>query len=108
MAYRLEPTATVAGLRRALAMGGSFCHDGVQLGVPVGVGVGVGVRPPPDVPTIRNIWSGQVMPMQVVRRPQSVQGVPYPPPGLRQAVEKVLLVTLRPSQNQLVPDMVPT
>ena len=33
----------MAALRRALAMGGSFCHPGVQLGDPVGVAVAVAV-----------------------------------------------------------------
>src|SRR6266511_5890150 len=43
MAYRLEPATAVAGLRRAVVMGGSLRHPGVQLGDPVGVAVAVAV-----------------------------------------------------------------
>ena len=39
MAYRLEPTAAVAALRRALARDGSVRHPGVQVGVNITSGL---------------------------------------------------------------------
>ena len=47
MAYKFEPTAAVPGLRRAVAIAGSFSHAaGEQLGAGEGDpdGLGVGVR----------------------------------------------------------------
>src|ERR1041384_4424596 len=101
----LEPTAAVAGLRRAVLMDVSFCHAAVQVGVGLGVpvaedvsvavavGVAVGVPPPAQLYRTFN-------PLMSVDVPQEKVVAGPPEPACTPLVSSLPLSFVAPPKNK--------